>query len=93
MAQARARKRARGEDKMPADSPAEPLYWDASYAIARRLIDAHPGVRPDELTLVRVYEWTLALPDFADEPALANDELLEAILQEWYEESSADDQS
>jgi FeS assembly protein IscX len=31
----------------------------------------------------------VALPDFADDPALANDELLEAILQEWYEEVTA----
>jgi FeS assembly protein IscX len=70
-------------------SPSESLYWDASYAIARRLIETHPEARPSELTLQTLYAWTLALPDFVDDPALANDELLEAILIEWYEESAA----
>lgn len=33
-----------------------------------------------------IYHWTLALPDFDDEPELANDAILAAIYQEWYEE-------
>jgi len=32
-----------------------------------------------------VYNWVISLPDFKDEPELANDDLLEAIYQEWYE--------
>lgn len=33
-----------------------------------------------------IYHWTLELPGFDDDPALANDGILEAIYQEWYEE-------
>ncbi len=32
------------------------------------------------------FSWTVALPEFADDPALANEELLSAIYQEWFEE-------
>ena len=33
-----------------------------------------------------IYDWTLALPQFKDERELANEEILSAIFQEWYEE-------
>jgi FeS assembly protein IscX len=33
-----------------------------------------------------IYDWVLALPDFVDDPQLVNDDLLQAIYQEWYEE-------
>jgi FeS assembly protein IscX len=33
-----------------------------------------------------IYHWTLELPGFDDDPELANDGILEAIYQEWYEE-------
>lgn len=62
------------------------LYWDGSYEIARHLIDAHPGVSLADVTLQKIFEWTVALPEFADDPALANDELLQAIYQDWFEE-------
>ena len=65
----------------------EELYWDSSYAVARRLIAAHPGVDLSTVTLNMVYDWVLALPDFVDDPRLVNDELLQAICQEWYEET------
>ena len=64
----------------------EELYWDSSYAIARRLIAAHPDVELSTVTLNMIYNWVIALPDFADDPQLVNDELLQAIYQEWYEE-------
>jgi len=35
-----------------------------------------------------IYHWTLALPDFADDPQLANDAILAAIYQEWFEEEN-----
>mgnify|MGYP001610143273 CR=1 FL=1 len=35
-----------------------------------------------------IYTWALALPEFAAAPDLANDELLCAIYQEWYEENN-----
>jgi FeS assembly protein IscX len=63
----------------------EELYWDSSYAIARRLIAAHPRVDLSTVTLNMIYDWVLALPDFVDDPQLVNDDLLQAIYQEWYE--------
>lgn len=66
---------------------ADELYWDASYAVAMALKRAHPDARLEDVTLQRIYEWALALPEFADEPGLANDDLLRAIYQEWFEET------
>ncbi len=65
----------------------EPLYWDSSYALALRLMEAHPDAQLAELTLRTLYAWVLALPEFADDPALVNDALLQSILQEWLEET------
>ncbi len=62
------------------------LTWDASYAIARRLMVLHPDVDLDCVTLNMIYNWVVALPEFKDEPQLVNDEFLQAIYQEWYEE-------
>ncbi|MEK7439224.1 MAG: Fe-S cluster assembly protein IscX, partial [Chloroflexota bacterium] len=62
------------------------LYWDGSYEIALRLIQSHPDVNLEEVTLQNILEWTVALPDFADDPALVNDEILTAIYSDWLEE-------
>lgn len=62
------------------------LTWDDSYAIARELISLHPEARPEEVSLGMVYAWVLALPGFDDDPQLANEAILEAIVQEWFEE-------
>ena len=64
----------------------EELYWDSSYAIARRLIAAHPDVELSTVTLNMIYSWVLALPGFVDDPQLVNDDLLHAVYEEWYEE-------
>lgn len=63
------------------------LYWDSSYAVARALIDAHPGVLPDAVGLDQLRHWVIALPGFADDPTQANEHLLNEILREWYEEA------
>jgi FeS assembly protein IscX len=65
----------------------EELYWDSSYAVARRLRREHPQVDLADVTLKMIYNWVVALPDFRDDPQLVNDELLTAIYQEWYEET------
>lgn len=62
------------------------LTWDDSYAIALALVNEHPNVNLEEVSLQMIYRWTLALPAFDDDPALANDAILEAIVQEWIEE-------
>ena len=41
----------------------------------------------DEVTLGQIYKWTLALPEFEDDPSLANDDILYAIYQDWFEEN------
>ena len=63
------------------------LYWDGAFAIARRLRATHPEADLSQVTLNMLYNWVVALPDFQDDPLLANDDLLAAIHQEWYEET------
>ena len=47
---------------------------------------AHPSVDLETVTLAMIQAWVTALPEFADDPTLVNDDLLAAIYQEWYEE-------
>ncbi len=65
---------------------AEPLNWESTFAIALALKRRHPDVDLNDVSLGNVYEWTLALEDFQDDPALANDEILASIYQDWFEE-------
>jgi FeS assembly protein IscX len=65
------------------------LHWDATYALARALIAAHPDVDVEHVSLEMVYRWVLELPEFDDDPALGHEAILLSILQEWYEEVSA----
>ena len=67
----------------------ETLTWDDSYAIARALIREHPGVNLEEISLNMIFRWTVALAGFADDPQLANDAVLAAIYQEWFEEENS----
>lgn len=64
----------------------ERLIWDASYAIAKALQEIHPNINMEEVSLQSIYQWTLALPGFDDDPELANDEVLMAIYKDWLEE-------
>ena len=65
---------------------AEPLNWESIYAIALALKEAYPQVDLENVSLQMIFTWTVALPAFEDDPALANDEILAAIYQEWFEE-------
>jgi FeS assembly protein IscX len=67
---------------------AETLTWDDSYAIALALRKKHPQVELEKVSLNMIYHWTLALPGFEDDPQLANDAILAAIYQEWFEEEN-----
>ncbi len=71
-----------------ADDEVQPLYWEASYEIVLSLMEHYPDADLDALGLQQLWEWIIALPGFADDPALANDDLLTDILREWYEEQS-----
>ncbi|MBE7535577.1 MAG: Fe-S cluster assembly protein IscX [Anaerolineales bacterium] len=63
------------------------LNWEATYAIALELKRQHKDANIEAVTLKQIYDWTLALPEFNDDPALANDEILYAIYQDWFEEN------
>ena len=64
----------------------DPLTWESTYAIARALQKAHPGVDLAEVSLGMIEAWTLELPNFEDDPALANEAILMRIYQDWFEE-------
>jgi FeS assembly protein IscX len=63
------------------------LTWDDSYAIAQELIQRHPDVRVESVSLGMIYRWTMEIPNFMDDKELANDSILSAIYQEWLEET------
>jgi FeS assembly protein IscX len=62
------------------------LIWEDSYAIALALMERHPMQNLEDVSLGMIYEWTKALPEFQDDLELANDAILSAIYQEWFEE-------
>ena len=62
------------------------LTWEDSYAIALALMKRFPQIDLTDVSLGMIYDWTLALPQFKDERELANEPILTAIFQEWYEE-------
>jgi FeS assembly protein IscX len=64
------------------------LYWDAIYEIVLALRAKFPEQELEDVSLGDIFDWTLGLPNFADEPELANDEILAAIYQEWFEENN-----
>ena len=63
------------------------LTWESTFAIAITLKRQYPNINIEDVTLQQILTWTLALPDFDDDPALANDDILYAIYQDWFEES------
>lgn len=65
------------------------LYWDSSYEIVLQLMERYPDVEIDNVGIEQLYQWIIGLPDFADDPALVNEGILQAILREWYEEANA----
>lgn len=65
---------------------AQELYWDAIYEIVLALKARYPHEDLEDVSLGDIFKWTMELPNFADEPELANDEILGAIYQEWFEE-------
>ena len=63
------------------------MNWESTYAIALELRRQHPEADIEQVTLQQIYNWTLALPEFEDDAALANDDILYAIYQDWFEEN------
>lgn len=60
--------------------------WDDTFAIVQQLKRLYPEVNPEEVSLNQISQWTISLPDFCDDPGLANEEILNSILIEWFEE-------
>jgi FeS assembly protein IscX len=40
----------------------------------------------EEVSLGMIYRWTTELPEFSDDPQLANDVVLSSIYEAWFEE-------
>jgi FeS assembly protein IscX len=70
----------------------EQFYWESTFAIAMALKRLHPAADLQNVSLRMIYDWTVALPEFADDPSLANDGILAAIYQDWFEETLHDRQ-
>lgn len=65
------------------------LYWESSYAIVLRLMEEYPDVDIDGIGTEQLFHWIIALPEFADDPSLVNEGILNEILRDWYEEVSS----
>lgn len=65
------------------------LYWEDTYGIVLDLIETYPDVDIETIGIQQLYEWIIALPDFADDPVIVNDGILTDILREWYEEKQS----
>ena len=64
----------------------KPLYWDASYEIVMALMELYPDIEIENVGTQQLFQMIVELPNFADDPALVNDGILNDILREWYEE-------
>lgn len=62
------------------------LYWDATFAIARALLDHYPDLNPADIGLVQLAELVESLPSFDDDPGLATERILTDIQITWFEE-------
>ncbi len=65
------------------------LYWDATYAIAVSLLDHYPHLEPAHIGLKELARLVTSLPDFADDPSMATERLLQDILITWFEEAKS----
>lgn len=66
----------------------KPLYWDASYEIVLALSEAYPQIDIDNIGMQQLNQMIINLPNFADDPIMVNDGILNNILREWYEENT-----
>lgn len=71
---------------MSVESGHKRLYWESSFEIVQALIELYPSVDVDSVGIEQLRHWIITLPNFADDPDLANDGILNDILREWYEE-------
>ncbi|NDJ62705.1 MAG: Fe-S cluster assembly protein IscX [Chloroflexi bacterium] len=48
----------------------------------------HPTVNVEAVSIDQLCQMIIELPNFADDPSLVNEGILNEILREWYEEVS-----
>jgi FeS assembly protein IscX len=63
------------------------LTWESTFAIAMELRRQHPLADLEHVSIQQIYDWTVNLEEFEDEPSLCNDDILLAIYQDWFEEN------
>ena len=68
------------------DTQQQPLYWEPTYEVVLALQEAYPHFNIEDIGMKQFKDMIIALPNFADDPSVASDELLRDILREWYEE-------
>jgi FeS assembly protein IscX len=64
------------------------LTWEDAYAIALALRRLHPNIAIEDVSLQMIYRWTVEIPNFGDDPGIANEAILASIYQEWFEEDN-----
>ena len=73
---------------MSENSQSLPLYWESSYEIVLVLMETYPTIDVEGVGMEQLYQWIIALPNFADDPLLVNESILNDILRVWYEETN-----
>ncbi len=63
------------------------MKWTDVFPIAQSLADRHPQVDPRTLRFTDLHRWVIELDGFQDDPARANERVLEAIQLAWIEET------
>ncbi len=64
------------------------MKWTDIQEIAIRLSETRPEVDPGTVNFVDLMNWTLALPEFDDDPGRCGERILEAIQQAWIDEQA-----
>jgi FeS assembly protein IscX len=62
------------------------MKWTDVQEIAIQLSEAYPDVDPLKINFVDLMKWTMALPEFDDDPKHCGERILEGIQQAWIEE-------
>jgi FeS assembly protein IscX len=52
------------------------------------LMEVYPDIEIENVGTQQLFQMIVELPNFADDPALVNDGILNDILREWYEEQT-----
>ncbi len=64
------------------------LTWEDTCGIVLALRSKYSTTDIKQISLGMIYQWALYLPEFVDDPALANEDILMSIYQEWFEEAN-----